>query len=288
MAEAPLPFGYPRHRFKPSDSFNRYRLVFQKTEDLIFLSHIDLIRSLERLFRRADLPVRLAGKFHPMPRLIVALALPLGVHGLREVLDVELTEPFTPNEILSSLRSRSPVGLHFLDCMKVPGKASSRVVRLGYRFAVPQVRFEGVCERIRALPPDGPWQMQRSERRATLMPASGLMSIAEDGLESNNLEEWVERSTRPGTNQAHVPVRYIDLREIIVSLELVDGSLEAVLKFGDGGTAKPEEVLRLVDAEDLMTQGERIERFMLEMAEISGLSESAPMAGVIPAEGEGL
>jgi len=286
MAEAPLPFGYPRHRFRPSDSFHRYRLIFQKTEDLIFLSHIDLIRSLERLFRRADLPVRLAGKFHPMPRLIVALALPLGVHGLREVLDVELTEPFPPKEILSALRSKSPVGLHFLDCMTVSGKASSRVVRLGYRFAVPQGRRSGICENIRALSPDGPWQMQRSERRATLMPASGLMSIAEDGLESNNLEEWVGRSIRPGANQAHAPVRFIDLREIIESIELLDGSLEAVLRFGEGGTAKPEEVLRLVEAEDLMTQGERIERFMLEMAEISGPSESAPMAGVIPAEGE--
>lgn len=286
MAEAPLPFGIPQHRFKPSESYNRYRLIFQKTEDLIFLSHIDLIRSLERLFRRADLPVRLAGKFHPMPRLIVALALPLGVHGLLEVLDVELTDAFAPKEILTALRSRSPVGLHFLACLPVPGKASSRVVRLGYRFAVPLERRADICGRIRALPPDGPWHMQRSERRATLMPASGFMSIAEDGLESNNLEEWIGRTSKPGTDRVDVSARVIDLREIIESIELLNGSLEAVLKFGEGGTAKPEEVLRLVEAEDLMTQGERIERFMLEMAEISGLSESAPMAGVVPAEGE--
>lgn len=287
MAEAPLPFGYPRHRFRPSDLFHRYRLVFQKTEDLIFLSHIDLIRSLERLFRRADLPVRLAGKFHPMPRLIVALALPLGVHGLREVLDIELTESIASTEILESLRNRSPAGLHFLDCRPVQGKVSSRVVRLGYRFAVPPARVAEINKRISSLPPDGPWEMQRSERRATLMAASGLMSIAEDGLETNNLEEWFGKS-RPGASSTNGPVRRIDLRVIIESLGLVDGFLEAVLKFGEGGTAKPEEVLRLVGAEDLMTQGERIERFMLEMAEITRPSESAPLAGVVPAKGEDL
>ena len=285
MAEASLPFGYPRHRFRSSDLYHRYRLIFQKTEELVFLSHIDLIRSLERLFRRADLPVRLAGKFHPMPRLIVALALSLGVHGLREVLDVELTESFTSDGILDALRKSSPAGLYFLDCYPVHAKASSRVVRLGYRFSVPKERIPEMHKRISCLTQDGPWEMERSERRATLMPSSGLMSIVEDGLESNNLEEWVGRS-RSGPNPVKAIPRVIDLRTIIESVELQEGFLEVVLKFGESGTAKPEEVLRLVGAEDLMTKGGRIERFMLEMADMSGPSESAPLAGVIPAEGE--
>jgi len=62
--------------------------------------------------------------------------------------------------------------------------------------------------------------------------------------------------------------------------------LEAILKFGEGGTAKPEEVLRLVDAESLMSQGERVERFLLEMADDSGPLEPSPLAGTVPAERE--
>lgn len=285
MAEAPAVSCFPRNRFRPSELFSRYRLVFQKTGDLIFLSHIDLIRSLERLFRRADLPVRLAGKFHPMPRLIVALALPLGVHGLGEILDVELTDTLDANEILDSLRPQAPEGLRFLDCRQVPPRVSTRVVRLGYRFAIPPEMAPAIGDRIRALPPGGPWTMARSERRATIMASSGLTSIAEDGLEANNLEEWIGGS-RPGSSRPARQGRVIDLHGLIESLSLSGHALEAVLRFGEGGSAKPEEILRLIGAEELTAQGEKVERFMLEMAETSGPSAQAPLAGSGPAEGD--
>lgn len=285
MGEASLLDRNPKRPFRAADCTCRFRLVFQKTDDLIFLSHIDLIRCIERLFRRADLPVRLAGKFHPMPRLIVALSLPLGVHGLQEVLDVELTEACLPHEILASLLEQSPPGLKFLSCQEVPVKASSRVIRLGYRFAIPAERHAAIQSKYQSLPPRGPWFVERFERRSTFMPVSGLVAMAEDGLESNNLEEWVGRS-RPMTTSATAPVgRVIDLYEITESLTFSGDWLEAIFKFGDGGTGKPEEVLRLLDAEDLVGQGERIERFLLEVAVDRGGTTPTPIAGQDPAEG---
>jgi len=285
MAEAHLPSQYPQHRFSSSDVYFRYRIAFGKSEDLIYLSHIDLIRSLERIFRRADLPVRLAGKFHPMPRIIVALALPLGVHGLREILDVELTVSLNSNSILEQLRAQSPCGLKFQSCMVVPNKVSSRVIRLGYRFFIPSDAMEAVGLKLGSLPERGPWEMDRSERRATLSPSSGVLALAEDGLESNNLEEWIESGSRQKPAPSR-PVRRIDLYQAIESIKLSGNHLEAVLKFGEGGTAKPEEVLRLVDAENLMSQGERVERFLLEMADESGSLAPPPLAGIAPAERE--
>lgn len=285
MAEAQLPFQHPRHRFHSSDVYFRYRIVFSKSEDLIYLSHIDLIRSLERIFRRADLPVRLAGKFHPMPRIIVALALPLGVHGLREILDVELTVSLNSDSILEQLRGQSPHGLIFDSCVAVSNKVSSRVIRLGYRFFIPSHALEAVRLKLGDLPERGPWEMDRSERRATLSPSSGVLALAEDGLESNNLEEWIGTGSRIKSEPSR-SLRRIDLHQVIESIKLSGNYLEAILKFGEGGTAKPEEVLRLVDAESLMSQGERVERFLLEMADDSGPLEPSPLAGTVPAERE--
>lgn len=285
MGEASLLHWNPKHPFRAADSVSRFRLIFQKTEDLIFLSHIDLIRCIERIFRRADLPVRLAGKFHPMPRIIVALALPLGVHGIQEVLDVELTEPFLPNEILASLLEQSPRGLHFLSCQQVPAKASSRVIRLGYRFTIPADRLGAVIAKYNTLPPRGPWFVERCERRSTFTPVSGLVGMAEDGLESNNLEEWVGRSHPMTTSTTAPSGRVIDLFEITESLTFSGDALEAIFKFGDGGTGKPEEILRLLDAEDLVGQGERIERFLLEVAVDRGSTKPTPIAGQDPVEG---
>ena len=90
---------------------------------------------------------------------------------------------------------------------------------------MPKERIPEMHKRISCLTQDGPWEMERSERRATLMPSSGLMSIVEDGLESNNLEEWVGRS-RSGPNPVKAIPRVIDLRTIIESVELHVFSLQ--------------------------------------------------------------
>jgi hypothetical protein len=220
-----------------------------------------------------------------MPRLIVALALPLGVHGLEEVLDVELTETCQPSEILASLLEQSPRGLQFLSCQEVPAKASSRVIRLGYRFAIPADRLGIIVAKYNSLPSRGPWPVERCDRRSTFTPVSGMVAMAEDGMESNNMEEWVGRSHPMTTSTTAPSGRVIDLFEITESLTFSGDRLEAIFKFGDGGTGKPEEVLRLLDAEDLVGQGERIERFLLEVAVDRGGTKPTPIAGQDPVEG---
>ena len=49
------------------------------------LSHLDILRLLERGLRRSKLPVSYSAGFHPLPRLRIALALPLGIEALGEV-----------------------------------------------------------------------------------------------------------------------------------------------------------------------------------------------------------
>ena len=49
---------------------------------------------LERLFRRAGLPLRLSAGFHPKPRMSFPSALALGIEGTDEVMEVELPSPF--------------------------------------------------------------------------------------------------------------------------------------------------------------------------------------------------
>ena len=62
---------------------DKLRFRFAKTGTLRLLSHHDLMRCLERMLRRADLPFKSTAGFHPGPRVVFALSLPLGVVGLR-------------------------------------------------------------------------------------------------------------------------------------------------------------------------------------------------------------
>jgi len=62
----------------------------------------------ERLLRRSELPFHRSQGFHPKPRLIFALSLPLGVVGCEEVVELELGEVLPPEEIHVRLARQTP------------------------------------------------------------------------------------------------------------------------------------------------------------------------------------
>jgi radical SAM-linked protein len=93
----------------------RVRITFAKGDALRYISHLDLARTWERVFRRAKLPVAYSQGFNPRQRFQIAAALPVGVTGKAELLDVWLTEPLSPEEALDRLGTALPVGLGVLE-----------------------------------------------------------------------------------------------------------------------------------------------------------------------------
>jgi radical SAM-linked protein len=75
---------------------------------------------LERALRRSELPVSFTGGFHPLPRLQLALPLPLGVEGHGEWLDLEFVEAIEPAEARRRLQAQLPAELQLLSVAAVP------------------------------------------------------------------------------------------------------------------------------------------------------------------------
>ena len=115
----PVPPAVPQ-RAPASERVCRLRIGFAKTGSLALISHLDLLRLLERALRRTGLPVSFTGGFHPLPRLQVALALPLGVEGTGEWLDLEFTEVVDPALVRTRLQAELPPGLQLLSAAVVP------------------------------------------------------------------------------------------------------------------------------------------------------------------------
>ena len=110
----------------PTCAATRIRLRFAKRGDLRLVSHHDLMRCLERMLRRASLPVAHSQGFNPRPKATFALAMALGIEGCNEVLD--------------RLRAEGPPGFDFLAAEAVgPGRAA-RVASALYRMAIPEDR----------------------------------------------------------------------------------------------------------------------------------------------------
>ncbi len=114
---------------QPPDLF-RLRVRFAKGEPLKYISHLDLARTWERVFRRAGLPLAYSQGFNPRPRFQIAAALPVGVTGSAELLDLWLTEPLPPAAVLARLRSQLPPGLTIHAVERVDRKAPSLQSRM--------------------------------------------------------------------------------------------------------------------------------------------------------------
>lgn len=66
------------------------RLLFEKTGNAVWISHLDLMRLFQRAFKRAGLPLTHTQGFNPRPSVSIALPLSVGVASKCELLDFEL------------------------------------------------------------------------------------------------------------------------------------------------------------------------------------------------------
>ncbi|MDR3036874.1 MAG: TIGR03936 family radical SAM-associated protein [Coriobacteriales bacterium] len=101
----------------------RLRLCFQKRDRARFLSHLEVVRAMERMVRRAQLPYAVSHGFNTHMRQAPGPALPVGTTGLAELYDVWLTTYLKPAEALTRLQKASAQGLEVLSVTYVSPKA---------------------------------------------------------------------------------------------------------------------------------------------------------------------
>jgi len=133
------------------------RIRFSKQGDLRLISHRDLMRALERLFRRSGITVSMSEGFHPKPRMRVPAALALGAAGLDELLEVDVPEPadgdmISGEAILATLNAHAPAGLAFHAAQVHEGGAkASRVRTMQFEMPLPEERTAAVERAIERL-----------------------------------------------------------------------------------------------------------------------------------------
>lgn len=227
---------------------DKVRLRFRKTGLLRLLSHLDLTRCVERMLRRADLPFRSTAGFHPTPRMVFALSLPLGADGLNEVLELELTRPLDAEDVRGRLNATAPAGLEFVTAKEVPLKASAVPRSVVYTMPVPEDRAELV-----------------RGRAAELMAAEKV---------------WVDRY-KPRPRRLNIRPY---LRDIGVSREpdaSTSGSrLIMHLWVTQTGTARADELLKMLGLFDLLDAG-----FPLARTELALHDETPPGQPDAPPDG---
>lgn len=92
------------------------RLLFQKTGNAIFISHLDLMRLFQRAFKRAGLLLTHTQGYNPRPSVSIALPLSVGVESNCELLDFDLVGETVPcDEIKERLNKALVRGVEVLE-----------------------------------------------------------------------------------------------------------------------------------------------------------------------------
>jgi radical SAM-linked protein len=158
------------------------------------------------------------------------LALALGIVGLREVLEVELTEPLRAEEVRRRLASEAPPGLDLIEAEEVgPGRAT-QVAAVSYALAVPADRAEACRAAV-----------------ATFLAS----------------DRWPHQRQRPDRGRT----RDVDLRRFVTDAGLApDLMLRFRLTMSPEGSARPEEVVEALGLTVILTRGAVLVRTDVELA----------------------
>jgi len=94
----------------------KLRLVFVKDGRAVYISHLDLLRTFQRVFLRQGLVLRHSQGYHPHPIISFALPLSVGQSSDCEILDFEVTEDTDGRDIPEKLNPYMPEGVRALAC----------------------------------------------------------------------------------------------------------------------------------------------------------------------------
>lgn len=195
----------------------KLRIKFSKEGSACYISHLDLMRTLERSLRRANLSLAFSEGFNPHPKMSFASALSLGVPSQGEYMDLELEKPVVIGEVLERLNQVLPSGIKAL-----------AVEELGERKEPAMAQVEAASYQIegKSLLNQEKWQdiLDRFPKQKEIL---------------------IERDTKKG-------LREVDIAPFLLNIQLsqLEGeifTLYLMVRAGSKGNLRPQEVLQALE-----------------------------------------
>ncbi|MCE5195053.1 MAG: TIGR03960 family B12-binding radical SAM protein [Nitrospiraceae bacterium] len=101
------------------------RIEFSKTGVLRYLSHFEITTALLRAMRRAGIYLEYSKGFHPFPKMSFGPALSVGISGMREYFDMEISSASGIDYTISRINDFLPEGLKIKNAILITAKEQS-------------------------------------------------------------------------------------------------------------------------------------------------------------------
>lgn len=205
---------------------HRLRIRFSKEGNLRLISHRDLVRTFERLFRRIGVPLAMSQGFHPRPKMTFPDALALGVEGRHEVTDVGLAAEVNVEQLRERMISQAPEGL-VIRGIQVLGSEARKIKAQRVAYELPLPNGAATDDLVRAL------DQLRKETTLTIQ---------------RNGKQVV-----------------IDLTETLDQLQLVAGRLQIGIRVSGQNQLQPRDILAYLGLQDVLREGAVLTRTQVEL-----------------------
>ena len=107
------------------------RILFTKSGTAQYISHLDLMHTMERAFLRAGITIRHTAGFHPHPYVSIPLPLPLGFSSDCEIMEFGLMDGATMETLPQQMNDALPAGIQVLQCYE-GGQAFKKLAYVRY------------------------------------------------------------------------------------------------------------------------------------------------------------
>jgi radical SAM-linked protein len=106
----------------------RYLTKFTKEENIKFISHLDVLKTIQKNIRRAGLPIEFSQGFNPHMNTSIAQPLSVGVYSNGEYMDMVLITEMDEKEIVDKLNKTAPSGIKYISALAIPYKEGEKKV----------------------------------------------------------------------------------------------------------------------------------------------------------------
>lgn len=187
------------------------RAEYEKRDELKYISHLELMNTFRRTFRRAKLPVKYSQGYNPHIIFSMSQPLPVGMVGYSEYFDLELKEMLSFDLLKKKINKFLPKGLKIFEIVEISDKDKS------LQAIVNTARYE--------------YEMSLNDE-----------NINPEKIISNFLNEEEIEITRYRRKKDD---RIIDLANMIYDGQVIkDNVWEFTISTGSSGNVRPQEVIR--------------------------------------------
>ena len=93
----------------------KVRIKFSKTGDLMYISHLDLARTMQRIILRSGIDIWYSEGFNPQPKMVFGVPLPVGVESECELMDIKINSYMSNEEIMQRINDNFPTQMRVLE-----------------------------------------------------------------------------------------------------------------------------------------------------------------------------